>query len=315
MSNSKLRKLESVRGVAAVYVVFHHINQLYPFKYNYLNYIFRFGQEAVILFFLMSGFVIYYSIFSKENQPKDFKSYFVKRFKRIYPLFTLALLLSYVTSCFYSGEILPVQSGVLIGNLLNLQDFSSGKPGVWVNPYYGNLPLWSLSYEWWFYMIFWVIIKIPFNRQFICVCAISALGVISYSLFPNSASLVLTYLVIWWVGAELAKLYLTKTTIRYKDIVQLLIGLGTVSLVLLIPVIKNVGSLQMGLHPVLELRHFLVSIFFILCAITWKQFQFIGFEPIFGMFSHIAPISYGIYISLPFYHGNFIFADALFHLY
>ncbi|MBO9699679.1 MAG: acyltransferase [Sporocytophaga sp.] len=296
MSNKKLAKLESIRGMAALYVVFHHINQLYPFKWNYLNYLFRFGQEAVILFFLMSGFVIYYSIFSKENQLRDFKSYFVKRFKRIYPLFIIALLLSYITSCMYSGKILPPQSEILIGNLLNLQDFSAGKPGVWVDPYYGNLPLWSLSYEWWFYMIFWIIIKISITRQFIGVLAISMVGFISYSIFPNSASLILTYLIVWWTGAELAKLYLIKGFIRYKDIGPILIGLSIVSLMLLIPVIRYPGSLQIGLHPVLELRHFLGSIFFIVIAITWQHFKFLGFDLIFGIFSRIAPISFGIYI-------------------
>ena len=38
--------------------------------------------------------------------------------------------------------------------MLMLQDRSYAKPGVWVSLVGGNAPLWSLSYEWWFYMAY-----------------------------------------------------------------------------------------------------------------------------------------------------------------
>jgi peptidoglycan/LPS O-acetylase OafA/YrhL len=50
--------LDAARAIAAIYVVIHHwatSNQLT----NGPGLIFRFGQEAVIVFFLLSGFVIF----------------------------------------------------------------------------------------------------------------------------------------------------------------------------------------------------------------------------------------------------------------
>ena len=58
----KLDKLEALRGAAALYVVFHHTIPYDSRLFNLpVGHLMRFGQEAVILFFLLSGFVINYS--------------------------------------------------------------------------------------------------------------------------------------------------------------------------------------------------------------------------------------------------------------
>lgn len=78
----KLEKLEALRGMAAIYVVLHHsIPHNLRLEELEIGFLFRFGQEAVILFFLLSGFVINYS-FSRGND-KTFRTYFFKRFYRI----------------------------------------------------------------------------------------------------------------------------------------------------------------------------------------------------------------------------------------
>jgi peptidoglycan/LPS O-acetylase OafA/YrhL len=63
----KINILEAVRGGAALYVFLgHFIISLIVNKNSLFLIPFRFGQEAVILFFLMSGFVIELS--HKKNQ-------------------------------------------------------------------------------------------------------------------------------------------------------------------------------------------------------------------------------------------------------
>jgi peptidoglycan/LPS O-acetylase OafA/YrhL len=85
----KLNILEAVRGGAALYVFLgHFIVGSFIAKTNFLSFFFRFGQEAVILFFLMSGFVIELSGLRKKTSFHDF---FYKRFLRIYPLFFLGI--------------------------------------------------------------------------------------------------------------------------------------------------------------------------------------------------------------------------------
>jgi peptidoglycan/LPS O-acetylase OafA/YrhL len=78
-----LDKLDAIRGFAAVYVVFYHFFGQAKLLPNIVEkVIFSFGQEAVILFFLLSGFVIYVSV--ERSSKITFSSYFIKRFIRIY---------------------------------------------------------------------------------------------------------------------------------------------------------------------------------------------------------------------------------------
>jgi len=150
----KFQRLENLRGFAALYVLLHHISSSYlHLQQTFIGSFFRFGQEAVILFFILSGFVIAYSTASRE--PASYREYLFKRATRIYPIFLISLAIAW---------FLPVQEPHahsnppptwlwLLGNLAMLQDVST-KPGVWIEPFFGNSPLWSLSYEWLYYLIF-----------------------------------------------------------------------------------------------------------------------------------------------------------------
>src|SRR3954449_2965516 len=114
----KFEKLEALRGFAAIYVVIYHL--LMPVKLQVagfdLLFLFRFGQEAVILFFLLSGFVIKYSF--ERSKDKSFKSYFLKRFTRIYIPLIFILVLSYVLQSIVAGKLNDPATGTLIANLL-----------------------------------------------------------------------------------------------------------------------------------------------------------------------------------------------------
>jgi len=68
----------------------------------------RFGQEAVILFFLLSGFVINYSY--KNGRDKSFGSYFFKRATRIFiPLFVV-FLFSYLSVSYNQKQLVKTYS-------------------------------------------------------------------------------------------------------------------------------------------------------------------------------------------------------------
>jgi peptidoglycan/LPS O-acetylase OafA/YrhL len=83
-----------------------------------------------------------------------------------------------------------ISSRELWGNIFMLQDMTSIKPGVRVEVFNDNGPLWSLSYEWWFYLMFYPIYsRVTARCQLALVGAISLLGLISYVLLPNQISL------------------------------------------------------------------------------------------------------------------------------
>ncbi|MCT7951896.1 acyltransferase [Ancylothrix sp. C2] len=201
MSSQKihLKKLDSLRGLASLYVVLHNlVYGLYGLDMISENWklLFFAGQEAVMLFFLISGFVIYLSTHQKNL---DFRSFCVRRFRRIYFPFLLSILLSIIIFYFNGNLAEKFSWQELIGNLLLLQDFGRVKPGNWFSPFLGNLPLWSLSYEWWFYMLFYPIYKfLPESKRLYIILAFSACCYLIFTAYPNHLCLVGSYLIIWW---------------------------------------------------------------------------------------------------------------------
>lgn len=299
MSNktNRLVKLEAVRGFAAVYVILHHMfsMELYVGEKD-ISFLFQFGQEAVILFFILSGFVIQCAYSCSED--KSFRTFFLKRLLRIYFPLIIIFIAHYVVLTISKGGLQPVNWWTFLGNIFMLQDISVLKPNVICEPFLGNSPLWSLSYEWWFYMLFFFIVNKLKENSSTVVYVTGAIASLTYLMQPNFLNRELMYLVIWWAGADMAKLYLNKIDITVKNFKTPLLALLLVVLILALntSLHKNNGS-SIGVSPFLELRHFSFAIVSILLAILWKKMKWLGFKQTLGIFEPVAPISFGIYIS------------------
>jgi peptidoglycan/LPS O-acetylase OafA/YrhL len=310
--NQRFKKLEMLRGFAAAYVFGGHLILLKLHSgFRELRFFFSFGQEAVMIFFLLSGFVVFYSTHNHHDQ--SFHGYFMRRWKRIYPIFLLAMIVAYMCACLSAG-IVHVSARELWGNLLMLQDFAYAKPGVFVGTFLGNGPLWSLSYEWWFYMMFFPIYKfIPGSCQIIVVGVLSLIGFGSYFAMPNQVSLFLLYFILWWAGAELARTLLSGQIPGFKNQLPTLLILGLMTVLLGSVVIINVlhhVPMRLGLHPFLEFRHFMACLMLLCFGLFWAKFGWRGFTFIFKMFLPIAPISYALYVL----HFPIINSDLFLHL-
>jgi peptidoglycan/LPS O-acetylase OafA/YrhL len=102
----------------------------------------RLGNEAVVFFFILSGFLVGGRVIERVAAGTfDWPRYAIDRVTRIYIPLVPALALT-VAVAFYIGADVPFT--VVIGNFVSLQ-------GVLVPPLYPNVPLWSLAYEVWFY--------------------------------------------------------------------------------------------------------------------------------------------------------------------
>jgi peptidoglycan/LPS O-acetylase OafA/YrhL len=297
---SKLDKLEMLRGFAALYVFAGHFSaaRLFP-KNSDAGLFLRFGQEAVMLFFLLSGFVVYYS--TAKNGDTDFRPYFIRRLRRIYPIFLLALIISGINAVMISSNgQLDFSFPQLFGNLFMLQDFKGGKPGVWVSPLFGNVALWSLSYEWWFYMLFFPIYRyVRPNLQIHVVAALSIAGFVTFTLHPNQLSLFLMYFILWWCGAELARSYLEKSGPTFASQKTPIIYLTILTALAASPAVYSLRlhqHLSFGMHPILELRHFGACLVFVVGGLAWARARWMGFRQLFGVFAFVAPISYALYV-------------------
>ena len=154
-----LSNLTPLRGIAALWVVVFHFSETVA-KFVPLNrsLLLAKGYLMVDLFFILSGFIIYHVYqenFQADFQASNFRKFIVARFARVYPLhfFTLLILVLLVAS---SGHWNPVQSKpAIVTNLLLIHSFGIHNIFTW------NVPSWSISAEWWAYMVF------PFLALFI----------------------------------------------------------------------------------------------------------------------------------------------------
>ena len=126
-----------------------------------------YGHEAVIVFFVLSGYLVGGKVVEQVIDARfDLLKYVIARVSRLYIVYVPAILLTsliaflvgsmdldswYINSASIGHLGMLASSDVsistLIKNLLMLQD-------LFASVYGQNIPLWSLSYEFWFYVIF-----------------------------------------------------------------------------------------------------------------------------------------------------------------
>jgi peptidoglycan/LPS O-acetylase OafA/YrhL len=248
--------LDAARALSAIYVVAHHVANARGWVQG-PGLLLRFGQEAVLVFFLLSGFVIFANERVRALRPGG---YLLRRLRRIYPALVVAMIVSTLVAIDNRTLTTDFHWRELIGTLLSLQDVSLLKPGVIVDPYLGNAPLWSLSYEMAFYLAFPLVLRLWRSRPALADHAIGlacCLAYASYVAFPNHWSLVGAYFLVWWCGAMAADAYFRGgTDVRSMAtpfawlLVLTAVAAGATWLV---------GYRGLGLYPFLPFRHFFVA--------------------------------------------------------
>lgn len=155
-SKNHLPFLDFIRFIAAFTVLIVHVRHFTFVDYGLLPVsqktivnaaiyaVTRVGNEAVIVFFVLSGFLVGGNAAVRIKQ-RSFRvaDYSIDRFVRIVLPLIPALILAGIIGWVVGDQFEP---WTLVGNLLSLQ-------GVVVPVFGSNAPLWSLSYEVWFYVL------------------------------------------------------------------------------------------------------------------------------------------------------------------
>lgn len=95
--SSRLRSLDGLRGIAAIYVVFFHVLFLPPkisLPYADLSDVIRFGHTGVFLFFVISGFSLSMTMPRHDKFVIPWASYAISRIFRIVPCFLAMIVVS-----------------------------------------------------------------------------------------------------------------------------------------------------------------------------------------------------------------------------
>lgn len=162
MPDSQTRRyvaLDGLRGIAAILVVFYHLQVSNHFTHNLF---FRNGYLAVDLFFVLSGFVICSSYSHRINSIPDAMRFIGLRFFRVYPMHLATLLVLLGLECLKlysqsSGMITASDRAAFTGpyswvaffaNLGLVQGLGIFSYLTW------NAPSWSISCEFAAYLVF-----------------------------------------------------------------------------------------------------------------------------------------------------------------
>ncbi|HBJ0091534.1 TPA: acyltransferase, partial [Escherichia coli] len=136
-----------IRGLSALFVMLFHykdfLNDVYAQK-NLGSILFGSGSVGVDLFFVISGFIIFYS--TRKIEEKSVTKFLIRRVFKIYPLLILSILFFIWVSPNKFTVIEVIRALVPLN-----KDYHDSAPYFGYNAY----PLaWTLTYEMLFYSIF-----------------------------------------------------------------------------------------------------------------------------------------------------------------
>jgi peptidoglycan/LPS O-acetylase OafA/YrhL len=155
-----------LRGLAALQVALAHLRaEVFPslhdvaappVYYQGLAFATGFAHQAVVAFFLISGWLVGGSLLNKLGQPQAFGHYAIDRLTRLWTVLLPALLLMVVVGI-ATGTVHHTEPGFELSNDYSLPTFVGnlfGLQTVLVQNFGGNYALWSLANETWYYVAF-----------------------------------------------------------------------------------------------------------------------------------------------------------------
>jgi len=142
--------LTSIRGFAALFVVWYHIAMSFTKQDFWFFHLFVNGDLSVDLFFVLSGFILHH-VYKDKNIYQNYKNFILNRIARIYPLhiitlFFLLILITLDQSVANNYKVIFSSTSFLL-NLILVQNWGFIPPS-W------NMVSWSISAEWFMYLLF-----------------------------------------------------------------------------------------------------------------------------------------------------------------
>ncbi len=304
--------LDVLRGPAAILVFAEHLRNLFfkdfpdldaPAMGIKLFYLFSgAGHEAVMIFFVLSGCVIAHVTFGMVQQGRwSWSAYLSARLTRLWVVLLPALVLTAIwdrlgiflsrgKETIYAGDygnvlVAPVAESLdlhaFLGNLFFLQK-------ILVPPYGSNGPLWSISYEFVYYIAFPLIFlgfhqssRLSLSRFFSLALAIGLL------IFAGRA--VCEGFFVWFMGVSVYFLYRKKPLLPRFALPGFLLGV----VLILVCVVASRLSLSSGFLP-WDLWLGLVSAVAVYAGLSAKPS--ITMQRITGPLQEASAVSYSIYL-------------------
>lgn len=175
-THPRILALDGLRGVAVATVVLYHVFYVFAeprvaSPLAYLTAAMRLWWSGVDLFFVLSGFLIGGILLDAKPSPTYYKTFYIRRFYRIFPLY-FSLLATYALTSHLlpqGGEVFPAFAYLTLTQ--NYWAAGAGAFGViWLSC------TWSLAIEEQFYLVTPALVRLTSRRvlSIIVMCAIIA---------------------------------------------------------------------------------------------------------------------------------------------
>lgn len=205
---ARLRHIDALRAVAAMLVLWRHVADAYVNLGPWVSgrwlqsagAAVDFGRIGVVAFFMISGFVIPFSI--NSGSPAPVGTFLIRRFFRIYPAYWFSVPLGALTAFWIWDGAFGVKDFLV--NLTLLQDFFGipGAEGVY----------WTLRVEWMFYLLCAALLLMKSLGDARRLFAVAALFTALYS-----AEMLLH----WWNGQ---RIFGTETALTFLNLSLMFAG-------------------------------------------------------------------------------------------
>jgi len=238
-NRNRINNIDGLRGYLAIGVFVHHFMITYywhrighwvSLSQNFIN---NLGQISVVLFFMITG----YLFFSKIMRSKfNIKSFFIKRFFRLAPLYYFIIFLMLLVIFSQQKFVLYEDYGLLSKHIAKWLLFLQADINNYSNTVHINITkitagvTWTLIYEWIFYISL-PILFIGLKKSKILFYIICCL-VLYYAIYPVNINLYYftlnsLFLVLFFFGFIFVQMEHVKDKINFDNNIISFINIAT----------------------------------------------------------------------------------------
>jgi peptidoglycan/LPS O-acetylase OafA/YrhL len=205
------------RGCAALQVAAAHLRaEMFPglrelaapsLAYQVLAFATGFAHQAVIVFFLISGWLVGGSLLDKlgEGRAAPLRNYAIDRVTRLWTVLLPALLAMLAIGALV-GDVDPRRPDIALDNAYSAAAFAGNLLGlqtVLVKNFGGNYALWSLANETWYYIAFPLLLLVSVRGNPLRQIGAATALVLMAGALPLPITM---YFTLWLLGALFSRL-------------------------------------------------------------------------------------------------------------
>jgi peptidoglycan/LPS O-acetylase OafA/YrhL len=164
-----LPELDGLRGLAILWVVIYHCHP--RLEGTWIHYAALWGWAGVILFFILSGFLITANLLVSRDKPHYFHNFHARRALRIWPVYILLLIVVYLNAPWFIGPsvIDAIKTAPWLAYIFFLQNlFHITMPPA-------LQPTWALAIEEQYYFVWAPLVKFLRRPWMLALVLIGAL--------------------------------------------------------------------------------------------------------------------------------------------